>query len=334
VKLERIVIGIDFSAASIAAARWVAGQLAPGSELVLAHVIPIPGSPPATGSPRRDLLIDTVREEAEKKLREIGRKLNAEWVWREVRHGEPAGCLTSIAEEFSADVVVVGAHADRADGVEALGSTAERLVRTSVCPVLLVTRPGSTPPSRVLVPVDRSEGVAEALRCAGDISRRFGARVTALHVVPPGIASGALAAAPVVSGTPPVDVAAQRAFSESPQRWLERVVGAGVPSERAESEVAFGTVTPEILGVADHIGADLVVMGRPNAGNLRRAVFGSVVAGVLHDATCPVLVVPEALVRTGIESDRCPRLSDTQAAETRHSRAHHHRNLQASLTSE
>ena len=40
--------------------------------------------------------------------------------------------------------------------------------------------------------------------------------------------------------------------------------------------------------------ADLVVMGRRDAGNFRRAVLGSVVERVLHGAQCPVLVVPES----------------------------------------
>ena len=43
--------------------------------------------------------------------------------------------------------------------------------------------------------------------------------------------------------------------------------------------------------------ADLVVMGRRDAGNFRRAVLGSVVERVLHGARCPVLVVPESAGR-------------------------------------
>jgi hypothetical protein len=67
VQLERIVIGIDFSPASIDAAQWVATHLAPGSELVLTHVISNPEPPPVVGAwlARRDLLVDTVYEGAE-----------------------------------------------------------------------------------------------------------------------------------------------------------------------------------------------------------------------------------------------------------------------------
>ena len=140
-QLERIVIGIDFSPASIDAAQWVATHLAPRSELVLTHVIAVPEPAPSVAAPlpRRDPLVDTVREGAEHRLREIGRTLNADFVWREIREGEPAECLTKVAAEFSADVVVVGAHGERVGTAESLGTTAEQLVRISTGPVLLVT---------------------------------------------------------------------------------------------------------------------------------------------------------------------------------------------------
>jgi nucleotide-binding universal stress UspA family protein len=57
--------------------------------------------------------------------------------------------------------------------------------------------------------------------------------------------------------------------------------------------VVSGEPTREILAAAKRLDADLIVMGRHGHGNLRRAVLGSVVEGVLRGAPCPVLVVPE-----------------------------------------
>ena len=294
-KLDRLVIGIDFSTPSVDAARWVARHFAPGAELVLLHVISIPEPPPIVRSrfPRRDLLIDTVREGAEKRLREISLSLNAKRVWLEIREGEPVECLTEVAAEFSADMIVAGAHGERRGVPEGLGTTAEHLVRASTRPVLLVTRPGLTPPSHVLVPVDKSEGAGHALRWAGALSRRFGAQVTTMHVVTAGVASGALAAVAVVSGAPPIDPSTRVGTAEVPDRWLEDAVAAGVPRERANSAVSFGEPTREILSTVERLGADLVVIGRPDKGNFRRAVLGSVVDGVLRRSPCPVLVTPE-----------------------------------------
>ena len=44
-ELQRIVVGIDFSDASLAVARWVAKTLAPDAELLLVHVVPEPDAP-------------------------------------------------------------------------------------------------------------------------------------------------------------------------------------------------------------------------------------------------------------------------------------------------
>ena len=70
-------------------------------------------------------------------------------------------------------------------------------------------------------------------------------------------------------------------------------MAAGVPRERAAGEVASGDPAGEILAAVNRLGVDVVVMGRPTAGNFRRAVLGSVVGGVLHRATCLVPIVPE-----------------------------------------
>ena len=100
-KLERVVVGIDFSPPSVETARWVAQQLAPGAEIILVHAISIPEPPPIVRSrfPRRDLLIDTLREGAEKRLREISLSVNAARVWLEIRDGDPVDCLTAGARE-------------------------------------------------------------------------------------------------------------------------------------------------------------------------------------------------------------------------------------------
>ena len=294
-KIERVVVGIDFSTSSVDAARWVSWHFAPGAELVLAHVISIPEPPPIVRGkfPRRDLLIDTVREGAEKRLREISLSLGADRVWLELREGEPVECITTLAEDFSADAVVAGAHGERAGLSEGLGSTADRLVRASTRPVLLVTGPRLTTPRHVLVPLDKTDHAAGALGWASALSQRDGARVTAMHVETGGVASGALAALAVVSGTPPGNVGTPLAIAEESNRLLESTVAAGVPRQQASSEIVTGDPTREILAAATRLDVDLIVMARRDTGNLRRAVLGSVVAGVLRSASCPVLVVPE-----------------------------------------
>lgn len=103
------------------------------------HVISIPEPPPIVRSrfPRRDLLLDTIREGAKKRLREISLSLNAGRIWLEIREGDPVRCLIEVAQAFSADLIIAGAHGER-PGRALLGSVVDGVLRGATCPVLVV----------------------------------------------------------------------------------------------------------------------------------------------------------------------------------------------------
>jgi nucleotide-binding universal stress UspA family protein len=74
---------------------------------------------------------------------------------------------------------------------------------------------------------------------------------------------------------------------------------AGEAASRAEEAgveyrtvVLRGSAVGEICAAAETFGARILVIGSHGWGALKRAVFGSVSTGVLHHASCPVLVVP------------------------------------------
>lgn len=292
-RMNRLLVGVDFSEASVAAARWAVQHFGRGAEVVLAHVISIPKPPPiAKGEyPRRELLIETVREGADKRLRELSLSLAAERTWLEIREGPPAESLSTLAEEFSADMVVTAAQGERPGEWHGMGSTAERLLELSKIPVLIVSRSRAATPQRILVPVDGSPVTEPALHWAGLLGRRFEADVTVMHVTTPGMMDHVLTAVALASGTPPGSTPHRAAEAEKP--WLDRAVEMGVPAERAGCEVIYGDPAQEILNAADRHESELIVMGRSGEGHLRRAVLGSVVSAVLRRAPCPVLVVVE-----------------------------------------
>ena len=53
----------------------------------------------------------------------------------------------------------------------------------------------------------------------------------------------------------------------------------------------IGDPVREILGLAEEIGADLIVLGSHGYGAMGRLLIGSVSEAVLHGARCPVLIV-------------------------------------------
>jgi len=52
----------------------------------------------------------------------------------------------------------------------------------------------------------------------------------------------------------------------------------------------IGSPVPEIVGLAEEVGADLIIVGSHGRSAIGRMFLGSVSEGVLHGARCPVLV--------------------------------------------
>jgi nucleotide-binding universal stress UspA family protein len=63
--------------------------------------------------------------------------------------------------------------------------------------------------------------------------------------------------------------------------------------EVAGVHARLGRPDAEIVGLADELGAGLIVLGSRGLGPLRRALMGSVSDSVIRHAHCPVLVVRE-----------------------------------------
>jgi universal stress protein A len=98
--------------------------------------------------------------------------------------------------------------------------------------------------------------------------------------VPPGFPAGA---------TWPRAVLWARDFS--PDALAERYALAIVDRSGAETVVAVGTASQEILALARERAVDLIVLGASGTGALQRLRFGSTVMAVVRHSACPVLVV-------------------------------------------
>jgi nucleotide-binding universal stress UspA family protein len=143
--LKRILCPTDFSADSRAAMR-VANEMALyfSAELTLVHVIPAPlpavwpyegfginpvnvgGDPEDTLKACRRMLEDDAREfvsaDADVRL--------------EVVEGEPAGEILDLAAGTKADIIVLATHGHNRLRKALFGSTAEKVVKDSPCPVI------------------------------------------------------------------------------------------------------------------------------------------------------------------------------------------------------
>jgi len=157
-RLQKIVIGMDFSAPATAAAAWTASRFAPGAELVLVHSVVVPEIPRFLRgrAPSSEVLVETAKLGAAQRMHEVVASLGSDLVQSEIRVGNAAEQIAQVSRERGADVVVVGRHGERPDPPGRMGRLAERLVRISEVPVLLAAGIRDVRPERLLVPLDDS----------------------------------------------------------------------------------------------------------------------------------------------------------------------------------
>lgn len=293
-EIQRIVIGIDFSDAAVAAAKWTARYFG-DAELTLVHAVVLPQAPrfllgrfPQLGS------VEALAcEGARARLDALAWSLAPATVRSEARVGKPVEKLTDVARAVDADLIVVGQHGERGYGHGRLGSTAEAIARSATIPVLLAANLRDVRPRRLLAALDDDATAPGVLRWAHALAERFNARVTALHVIPNAALSHVLSTRSVATGqTEFTEDDIRREFHEDAERWLSRLIEEGVDPTRVTSEVAFGDAATEIVAAAGRLTSELIVLGsrRPV---IQASILGTIIRAVIRGADAPVLMVPE-----------------------------------------
>ena len=201
----------------------------------------------------------------------------------------PAAAIVAYAAEISADVIVMGTHGRGGWDRAILGSTTDYVLRRAPCPVLTIG-PRAEPFAQgpVLAAVSFGEDAANVIEAAAGFAHAAGARLVVLHVVEPVVlpAPYSMEFAPMSMDTLVID--AREALSE---RLRERV---SLPVA-SEAIVRAGAAEPEVLALAEEIGAGLIVQGSHGRGSIGRALLGSVADGVVRRAPCPVLTIRQGV---------------------------------------
>jgi nucleotide-binding universal stress UspA family protein len=293
-RVNSILMAMDLDEPAIAAARWAAQQFAPGADVTLLHVIDPPDRPHFGSGllPQAELIVDTAREYATARMRDIASLRIGRPARIEIRLGKPHEQVIALAREISADLVVIGPHGDRPRPARFLGTTAERIVRASPVPVLV----GSNPPAghwhRILVAVDDSVITPVLLRWARDLAEHFDADIKLLHVwsnaLYDNVASSSRAAAP---NELEARAKIERELEDAGTHWLREMARTGIGRERVSVAVTHGRAGNVILETAAAMNADLIIVGRRGTGLVGPAFLGSTVGTVLHGARSPLLVV-------------------------------------------
>ena len=331
-EFNRVLVGVDFSAASLAAARWVAAHFAPRAEVMLAHVLPERDAPPFV-RPYLPPMLEVVSEVAPALfggLRGLADLIGAHRTHVDLLTGPPADALAAAAAEFGADLICLGRMRSRRGGARFGATTAQRLLTRTRVPVLVVPATRPSAPTRVLAAIDERPGSRTVLEAAwraaraggatGDPSSEAssdassGASMDALHVLGPELRALVRASRATEQGDAPGShLRLARDEDESPRlrdeahlfdltrEWVgTRLRAAGVSPARGHPHVRVGDPGQEIVGFAHATGVDLITIGRggemeppgPASGSLP---LGSTTRLVMWAAPCPVLVVSPAV---------------------------------------
>jgi len=288
----RILVGSDLSKASDEAVRQgIALTSSASDELGLCHVLPeaqLRTLFPQEHSRDMEALLELQPRVAEALLAQAERIAGETAPPAEVfiEQGSDYAELVRRAEEWDADLLVIGGHGRSGLGRLFVSSVAEHVVRYAPCSVL-VAREGAD--GAVLVATDLSDPSQSAIEAGAREAARLKRRLVVVHVTETLAARTApamalLGANPILE-TPEIARERRDLASQIISGALERFHAWG------EIEIAEGEPTAEILRLVGELPVGLLVVGVRGRSRGARVMLGSVAANLVENAPCSVLAV-------------------------------------------
>ena len=297
ISLKNILFATDFSEVSEAALRYAAAMsFRYGGMVHVVHAIPEINlvHPTAIAPATVGSLYEDPHRDAQEKMQDLSLRLRGLPHHTYIRRGKVSEVLSGVIREHKVDLLIAGTHGRTGLGKLFLGSVAEEIFRSAVCPVFTVgpkvprpqhrwnseIEPISVEFRQILYATDFSSQSLAAASYAFSLAQEFRSRLILLHVIEeydehlherPG----------------PIDAA---------MRKLE-----GLESEHAdlrwapEPMVEFGSPSDHILRTAAERETDLIVLGtRPGHIEAATHLPWATAHKVVTRANCPVLTVRDS----------------------------------------
>lgn len=178
--MDRVLVGIDGSAASMDAGRWAADLTQRGGlDLVAARVF----EPAQAELPPDQSAAHHHRQQEE--LDEWCASLRGQEPRRLLLEGDPPDALLAAAHDHQADLLVVGGRGQGGFLNLHLGSVAHHLAHHTTVPLAIVPTTGAMPVRHLVLGVDGSSGSHVAAEVGADLAACLGVGVTAVHAFEP-----------------------------------------------------------------------------------------------------------------------------------------------------
>jgi nucleotide-binding universal stress UspA family protein len=217
-----------------------------------------------------------------------------------VATGDPATEILGQANISDAQLVVLSTQGSSGVSKFVFGSVAERVLRTTTRPVLVVPPGVDAGDMRtlgameeVLAPIDFHEHAFDDARLADRVARSSHARLRLLHVVPGGEASRWTVLLPTMSAQLEEELGGLRSSaSDAAHQALERLAESLGGTPGPTLEVVEGPVAESIADAADRADVDLVVLALRGVPGLLGTRVGAIAYRVLSASPVPVLALP------------------------------------------
>jgi len=295
--MSKIIVGIDESPGSadaIALGSRLAGIT--GSTLLFVNVFPYDTHLSRANNREYEMYLRQDSRELLERLRSAHGDDTVEVA--AVANHSPSHGLHELAEKEDADLIVVGStHTGRAGRVLP-GSTAERLLHGSPCPLAVAPKGyaqhSGEEPARIGCGYDGSASAQRALAAARRLAAATGGRLRVIRAfepltydVPPENAS--------LDGITSYNDALQARASEE----LEAAV-ASIKTDGADAQLAVGDPAHILAEASEAL--DLLLVGSRGYGPMHAVMVGGVAGRLVREAACPVIVFPRSAGHTEDDS--------------------------------
>ena len=294
---------VDFSEPSLKAIEFALPLLKQfGANLHLVHVLE-PAYPLASMA-AFPLIVSRLEEgkRVRRHLKDVAKKFGLELRSENIHavRGQPFEEICRLARERSVDLIVTATRGNTGIKHLVLGSTAERVVRYSPCPVLVVRggdrkkakgRNGASRRAiqikKILVPIDFSDCSMKGLAYARALARKFGATLVLINSVHVQyyVTSDEYARYDL----PLLMEEAEKASRKQMRNLVQKTDWEGL---KVEASLQLGHPGDQICAQANKKRADLIVTSTHGTTGLSHVLLGSTAEYVVRHAHIPVLVVP------------------------------------------
>jgi len=300
---ERILIPLDGSARAELILTQVCKVLRrEDSDILLLRAV---GPAPVSGIPEEDrTLMDGMRHEAERYVQDLVRRFEGRGAKARGRVivGSAADTILDVAHQEHSTMIAMTTHGRTGLSRWFMGSVAEKVVRASSVPVLLVrsfrhTPVGLVEPStaeempfrKILVPTDGSPASLVVIAPVAQFAQLFDSEVLVLHVQTPPMPPGAILPG-MEAGFPLLPAeAVPSTQDEHTVKTADLLHQAGI---RVVRRTVLGDPAAEIIDRSSATsGIDLVALSTHGRSGFSRWLTGSVTERVLRHGSVPLLIV-------------------------------------------